>query len=105
MPKKMEKERAFEHESLQDRESILAYLRALIDGFESGVLTLSDNDREISLEPKGLVNFAVKAQQKRNRVNLNLKISWAGDGTNEESTVPKLRIGHLNGNGSGNGHV
>ena len=99
MTTKPEREREFEHESLQDRESILAYLKALTEGFESGVLTFSDSTGEISLEPHGLVNFAVKAHKKHNRVNLNLKISWNGDGGTDEDQAAKLRIGSENGDG------
>jgi amphi-Trp domain-containing protein len=101
MTSKPQSERIFEHESLQDRESILAYLRALTEGFENGVLTLSDNTGEIILEPNGLVNFLVKASKKRSRVNLNLKISWnsVGDGAGDEPD-PKLRISAENGDGN-----
>ena len=99
MTTKQDREREFEHESLQDRESILAYLKALTEGFESGVLTFSDRNGEISLEPRGLVNFTVRANKKRNRVNLNLKISWNGDSGNDEDTV-RLRIDTENGDGS-----
>ena len=99
MTTKPEREREFEHESLQDRESILAYLKALTEGFESGVLTFSDGTGEISLEPHGLVNFTVKAQKKRNRVNLNLKISWNGEADSEEDGTVKLRISTENGDG------
>lgn len=99
MTSKQEREREFEHESLQDRESILAYLKALTEGFESGVLTLTDSAGEISLEPRGLVNFAVRAHKKRNRVNLNLTISWNGDAGVGASDSEKLRISTENGNG------
>ena len=99
MTTKQEREREFEHESLQDRESILAYLKALTDGFENGVLTFSDDAGEISLEPRGLVNFTVRAQKKRNRVNLNLKISWNGAVESEEQAAEKLRITTENGDG------
>ena len=99
MTTKQDREREFEHESLQDRQSILTYLKALTEGFESGVLTFSDATGEISLEPRGLVNFAVKAQKKRGRVNLNLKISWNGGVESEAQTVEKLRITSENGNG------
>jgi amphi-Trp domain-containing protein len=94
-----EQEREFQHESLQDRESILIYLKALAEGFSSGLITFTDKDGEISLAPGGLVNFEVRANRKRDRVVLSLKLSWK-DTAHEEAGPVRLTIRTDNGAGS-----
>ena len=79
-----EKERDFRHESLQDRISIEQYLEALNSGFSSGQLKFSNEDGEIVLKPRGLVNFEVRASRKQDRAKLTLKFSWK-DGEGESS--------------------
>ena len=68
--------RDFEHESFQDRESIIRYLTAISDGFEQGTLTLSSNGDKFSLDTPGLVKFDVRAKQKDSRSQIVLKFSW-----------------------------
>jgi amphi-Trp domain-containing protein len=72
----MAKKRSFEHESLQDRESIVAYLEALTRGLRQGSLKLSDGKSALELAPEGLLTLSVRASQKRNRSRLDLRISW-----------------------------
>ena len=67
----------FKHESLQDCQSIVKYLEAIKDGFERGKLTLANGDnREMILEPAGLLNLELKARHKDGRYKLSLKINW-----------------------------
>ncbi|HMQ20869.1 MAG TPA: amphi-Trp domain-containing protein [Planctomycetota bacterium] len=66
----------FEHDSLQDRDQVVAYLRAVADGIDSGALRLSDQERTIELRPVGLMAFGVRAQSKRSRVTFSLRLSW-----------------------------
>jgi amphi-Trp domain-containing protein len=94
-----EQEREFQHESLQDRESILAYLKALADGFATGALTFTDKDGEISLAPAGLVSLQVRANKKRDRASLSVKLSWK-DELDKGSGPPRLTIRTDNGRGT-----
>ena len=71
-----DEKKEFDHDSLQDREQVVAYLRSVADGLESGVLRLSDPTRQIELKPRGLMSFNVRAQTKRSRVVLTLRCSW-----------------------------
>ena len=72
----MSKDGAFKHESMQDAESILAYIDALRDGLATGKLRLAAKDRELILEPKGLMRLVVEAKRKDNRLKLELKLTW-----------------------------
>lgn len=85
----MGKKRAFEHESLQDRESIVAYLEAVTEGLRQGKLTLSDGSAVLDLEPSGLLTLSVRASQKRNRSRLDLRVSWRDD---EDEPAGELTI-------------
>jgi amphi-Trp domain-containing protein len=92
----LREEREFQHESLQDRESILAYLKALAEGFSTGTITFTDKDGEISLSPAGLVTLHVKANRKRGRVQLSFKLSWQ-DARASEGRLANLTIRTDNG--------
>jgi amphi-Trp domain-containing protein len=95
-----DQEREFQHESLQDRESILLYLKALADGFATGAITFTDKDGEISLEPAGLVSLQVRANKKRDRASLSVKLSWKDEAVNE-ADARRLTIRTDNGRGNG----
>ncbi|WP_320172359.1 amphi-Trp domain-containing protein [Maridesulfovibrio sp.] len=73
-------EKKFVFDSLQDAETIRQFLSALVDGFESGNINLSTNGDEIELQPKGLLNFSVKAKKKSDMNKITIKISWKESG-------------------------
>jgi len=81
----------FEHESLQDPESIVEYLEALGLGFRAGRLLFAAGKQELVLKPPRLVNFAVKAKQKDDGVKLTLKITWKDKDSKDKGHQP-LRI-------------
>lgn len=70
------KDRKFEHESLQDRESIGRYLKALQDGFTAGKIELSNAEDTVSLSPNGLINLQIKVVQSRTESHLTIDVSW-----------------------------
>lgn len=75
----------FKHESLQDLDTVIAYLEAVRDGFTRRRLTLTDQEREIVLEPKGLVRFDLEAKCKGQGCKLTLKFTWKDRPSDEES--------------------
>jgi len=85
-------EKEFNHESIQDRDSIVRYLSALGEGLRSGKLQLSSNGQQLSLETPALVKFDVEAKQKRNRAQLVLRISWKHSKSTRELRVEPLSI-------------
>lgn len=87
----MGKKHAFEHESLQDRETIVAYLEAITAGLRAGRIRLSQGETELELTPSGLLTLSVRAAQKRERVRLDLRVSWRG-GEDSGEDAPPLRI-------------
>jgi amphi-Trp domain-containing protein len=66
----------FSHESLEERDTVAQYLRAISDGLASGRLSLSSGEGELILEPEGLVRFRVSAKRSAYRSRINIKISW-----------------------------
>ena len=66
----------FEHESLQDRESIVKYLEAIQKGFANGSLLFCNGKKELVLRPRGMLNFAVKARKKSGRVRVTFEVDW-----------------------------
>jgi amphi-Trp domain-containing protein len=66
----------FTYRSLQDRDSIAAYMQALLDGIQKGELSLVSGGNEMVLEPNGLLRFQVEARRGAYRSRVTLKISW-----------------------------
>ncbi|MEW8028948.1 MAG: amphi-Trp domain-containing protein [Candidatus Thiodiazotropha sp.] len=66
----------FRHESLQDKDSIQALLKAISQGIAKGKLTLSDEDDEMVMQPGGLLQLKVAATQDEERHRINLRITW-----------------------------
>jgi len=72
----MRNKNSFRHESLQDQKTIAELLKAITKGIAKGKLTFSDEDGEIVLEPEGLLNLKVTAEQEEIRHRLNIRITW-----------------------------
>ena len=66
----------FSYEAVQDSQELVAYLRALTDGFEKGTMRFSRKGSELTLSPGGLITFLVEAKGKDGRMKLNLKFTW-----------------------------
>jgi amphi-Trp domain-containing protein len=82
----------FRHESLQDCQSIVKYLKAITQGFESGHLALANGGEPIVLEPKGLLRLDLKARRKEDRIKLSIKVTWKEDEASEEVDTKPLVI-------------
>ena len=78
----MAKTDEFIYESLQDRQSIVKYLNALVDGFSSGKLLLGVKEQQMALEPQGLIRIEVEGEKKDDKMKLKLKFQW------KENRVP-----------------
>lgn len=76
----------FNHESLEDRESILNYLTSLTDGIRNGTIEFGNKKECISLNPPNLVNLKIKARRKKGKSGLELKISWKSKGEKKEKS-------------------
>ena len=81
----------FRHVSVQDRHSIIAYLKAVTDGMERGTLSLRSEDEELELSPAGLVELEVRSTKKSGRAKLSLKLTWRED--ENRDTRGDLEIG------------
>jgi len=82
----------FTHQSLQDHESIVKYLEAISQGLKSGKLLFGTRNKKLTLEPCGLLTLAVKAKRKSRKVKLEIKITWATDKDEKDSTDNSLEI-------------
>ena len=68
--------RSFRHDSLQDCKTIRNILKSISNGLSEGKLTFSDDEDEIVMEPKGLLNLKLTASQDEDRQRINIRISW-----------------------------
>lgn len=72
-------EQKFTFESYQDRQTVQNYLRALLDGMESGRLLLTSGEQEMELSPTEVLKVKIKASDKDGGGKLGIKISWKAD--------------------------
>ena len=86
-----DKSNQFRHESLQDTNAVVKYLKALAEGIEKGTLQFRDEESEIVLEPGGMIRFGLEAQKKSDRYALSLKMSWKQRSSKRRDPGP-LRI-------------
>ncbi len=78
----------FKHESLQDKKSIQGLLRSLSKAIAKGELKFSDQNGEIVLEPKGLLNLRVVARKQDGEQRVDIRVSWK----TQEKAAKKLPL-------------
>lgn len=66
----------FKHESLQDKKSIQNMLKSISKAIAKGELKFSDQDGEIVMEPKGLLNLKITARKQDGEQRLDMRMSW-----------------------------
>jgi amphi-Trp domain-containing protein len=81
----------FDHESLQDTESIGKYLEALAAGLRSGTLQFSSGKKAIHLRPTGLLELSLKVKRKSGDARLQLSVAWK-EPKRRKSEEPPLKI-------------
>lgn len=70
------KKKTFEHDSLQDLQTIVHYLNAVTEGFRNGKLNLKGREGEIVLQPHGLIRLELRASERADRSRLDLRFTW-----------------------------
>lgn len=81
--------KSFRHESLQDQQSIQELLKSMTRGFARGRLVFKDEEDEMVMLPKGLLNLKVTSNQEENRHRINIRISWQ---TGEDKKLQKKTL-------------
>ncbi len=77
MAEKSKKEaQFFEHETLQDTESVVRFFEAIGQAFREGSLLLQSGEQQMEVVPDGLVKFTLKSSRKGRSVRLSLKMRW-----------------------------
>jgi amphi-Trp domain-containing protein len=72
----METNKDFQHESMEDRESIIKYLQTLTDGFRKGQVEFRSGHNNIVLEPVGLIQIEIKVKSHNRKSKLSVKFVW-----------------------------
>lgn len=78
----------FEHDSFQDADTIVKYLEAIAQGFQTGRLLFCSGKKELVLKPQGLLKFGVQAKRKDGRVKFSLTVGWSERGKEEIAGEP-----------------
>ena len=83
----MTDEERFNDESLQDTETIAAYLESLIQGFREGKIPLKSEEGEFIIYPQGMMTLGIKAKRKHYKTKFTLKVSWKDPGDGHDTTA------------------
>jgi len=84
--------KSFQHESLQDTKMLQELLNSVTKGIAKGELKFSDEEDEIVMYPKGLMNLKVTANQDDNRQRVTFRITWQlGDDKKIHKKILKIK--------------
>lgn len=78
----------FEHESLQDKASVIAYLNALSEGIAKGEILISDDDDTQLIHPQNLALMSIRAKKSKNEQSLRLKLEWKQSNDDDGDSAP-----------------
>jgi amphi-Trp domain-containing protein len=67
----------FDHESIQDRQSIRQYLNTLIEGLEKGSIIFISEKDTVQLTPAEMIRLSIKTKKKSGKSKLTIKLSWS----------------------------
>lgn len=81
----------FRHESLQDGKSIQKLLNAISKGLGKGQLEFTDEEGQLTLSPKGLLDLKVTVKEDETRHQLDIKVSWNKQNANLSDTIFKVK--------------
>jgi len=87
-------EKNFQHESIEDRDSVIKYLEMLSDGFRKGAIEFSSGRDTITLVPSSLVHIEIKVKNQQQKSKLSLKISWKGQPPQKKDKGLLIRTRH-----------
>ena len=66
----------FEHESIQDKQSIQQFFVTLVNGIEKGRIILSAENDQALLTPTELIRLSIKTKKKSGKSKLSIKLTW-----------------------------
>ncbi len=66
----------FDHESIQDRQSIRQYFNTLIEGLEKGRIIFSSEKDNVMLSPAEMIRFSIKTNKESGKSKLSIKLAW-----------------------------
>jgi amphi-Trp domain-containing protein len=81
----MAKNEEFEHESIQDNQTIGAYLESLVEGFQKGKIVLKAEKQEIELHPNNILHLDLSAKKKGNKSKMTIRLSWRKSDLDEKA--------------------
>jgi amphi-Trp domain-containing protein len=70
----------FDHESIQDRQSIRQYFNMLIEGLEKGRIIFTSEKDHGMLTPAEMIRFSIKTKKKSGKSKLTIKLAWNDSG-------------------------
>ncbi|MGE0085599.1 MAG: amphi-Trp domain-containing protein [Desulfococcaceae bacterium] len=85
----MNAKEVFEHESVQDSQTISRFLRELMNGFENRNIVFESDEQQMVLHPDSMLEFGIKVKKKKDKNKITLKFFWkdSGEGAVSETDV------------------
>ncbi len=85
----MSEKQDFQHESLEDRESIARYFAALQECLSKGQLRADNGTESMELQLEGMIRLQLQITQSEHSAKLNLNLHW---NTQESPVSGALRL-------------
>lgn len=83
----------FNHESLQDSESLAKYMKAFAEALEKGEVVFGNSDQKLVFTLDGMIRMDVKAQKRNGKNSINFKFSWQDGGASPKKNDFFIRSG------------
>ena len=90
----MENEQDFQHESVEDKESLVKYLQTLSDGFLKGRIEFKSGQDKIILTPRGLIQIELEVKSRNKKSKLSMKFSWKDQPLPKKEKKLLIRANH-----------
>lgn len=76
----------FKYKSLQDQDSVVNYLKDIMNGFDQNHLVLGNGRDKFVIEPHGLIKLDVNAKRTKKKTKITIRLTWTEDTGEKQST-------------------
>lgn len=73
---KKSKKLKFEHESIEDVDSVIKYLETIVSGLKKGHITFGNNKKTVNLTPTGLLKLKINVGNTDKKAKVGINIEW-----------------------------
>lgn len=81
-----QKKLKFEHESIEDQESVIKYFETIVEGLKSGNIKFGNAKKTVEVSPNGLLKLKINVNRNAKKVKMAMNLEWKEKSSSEESS-------------------